>query len=264
MLYHVISIPFIALYSTHTALQLPQSPLLPCRRNISFPANSYPLKRRNFHLYGSDFKLFANVDADRKSYWVTRNTSMSNATEHRVWGHVWNRVGKCEDKWRFGTTTTKGYVWWRLLLGVAKCPRGGPLENSALAMAFISMINDLEVVGGWTLLWKIADDTNHPPRSYSSIQSVIFNKMLTTWEIGPKKIFSNWIHPSAKKGWPVSRELLLIMLLLWLTDYISKNTNLPKCFVLRIRINSKWNDHIHQPKYQKAFNCIKTIVVLSY
>ena len=49
MLSHVISIPFIALHSTHTALQLPQSPLLPCRRNISFPANSYPLKRWKFH-----------------------------------------------------------------------------------------------------------------------------------------------------------------------------------------------------------------------
>jgi len=50
MLSHVqISIPFIALHSTHTALQLPQSPLLQCRRNISFPANSYPLKRRKFH-----------------------------------------------------------------------------------------------------------------------------------------------------------------------------------------------------------------------
>ena len=49
MLSHVISIPFIALRSTHTALQLPQSPLLPCRRNISFPANSYPLQRRKFH-----------------------------------------------------------------------------------------------------------------------------------------------------------------------------------------------------------------------
>ncbi|CAH3178788.1 unnamed protein product [Porites evermanni] len=40
MLSHVISIPFIVLHSTHTALQLPQSPLLPCRRNISFLANS--------------------------------------------------------------------------------------------------------------------------------------------------------------------------------------------------------------------------------
>ena len=50
MLSHVIGMPFIALHSTHTALQLPQSPLLPCRRNISFLANSYPLKRRKFHL----------------------------------------------------------------------------------------------------------------------------------------------------------------------------------------------------------------------
>ena len=51
MLSLVISIPFIALPSTHSALQLKpsQSPLLPCRRNVSFPANSYPLKRRNFH-----------------------------------------------------------------------------------------------------------------------------------------------------------------------------------------------------------------------
>lgn len=59
---------------------------------------------------------------------------MCNATEHRVWGRVWNRVGKCEDKWRCGTTT-KGYVWWRLLLGLANCPRGGPLGNSARDMA---------------------------------------------------------------------------------------------------------------------------------
>ena len=49
MLSHVRSIPFIALHSTHTALLLLQSPLLLCRRNISFPANSYPLKRRKFH-----------------------------------------------------------------------------------------------------------------------------------------------------------------------------------------------------------------------
>ena len=41
---------FILAVSTHTALQLPQSPLLPCRRNISFPGNSYPLKRWKFHL----------------------------------------------------------------------------------------------------------------------------------------------------------------------------------------------------------------------
>ena len=47
---HVISISFIALHSTHTALQLPQSPLLPCRRNISFSANSCSLKRRKFHV----------------------------------------------------------------------------------------------------------------------------------------------------------------------------------------------------------------------
>ena len=51
MLSHVISIPFIGLHSTHTVLQLkpPQSLLLPCRRNTSFPANSYALKRRKFH-----------------------------------------------------------------------------------------------------------------------------------------------------------------------------------------------------------------------
>ena len=49
MLSHVISIPFVALHSTYTALQMqpPQFSLLPCRRNLSFPANSYPLKRRN-------------------------------------------------------------------------------------------------------------------------------------------------------------------------------------------------------------------------
>ena len=40
MLSHVINIPFIALHSTHAALQQPRSPLLPCRRNISFPTNS--------------------------------------------------------------------------------------------------------------------------------------------------------------------------------------------------------------------------------
>ena len=39
MLSHVINILFKALHSTYAALQLPQSPLLPCRRNISFPAN---------------------------------------------------------------------------------------------------------------------------------------------------------------------------------------------------------------------------------
>ena len=51
MLSHVISIPFIALHSIHTVLQLkpPQSPMLPCCRNISFPANSDPLKCRKFH-----------------------------------------------------------------------------------------------------------------------------------------------------------------------------------------------------------------------
>ena len=52
----MISIPFIALHSTHTALQLPQSPLLPCRRNISSSANSYQLKRRKFH-YCVEFVL---------------------------------------------------------------------------------------------------------------------------------------------------------------------------------------------------------------
>ena len=55
MLFHVISIPFIVLHSTHTALQLPQSPLLPCRSNISFSANSYPLKRQKFRF------VFMNV-----------------------------------------------------------------------------------------------------------------------------------------------------------------------------------------------------------
>ena len=51
MLSHVLSIPFIALHSTHAQLQLkpPQSPLLPCLRNVSFPVNSYSLKRRKFH-----------------------------------------------------------------------------------------------------------------------------------------------------------------------------------------------------------------------
>ena len=48
MLSHVISIPFVALHSTYTALQMqpPQSSLLPCCRNVSFPANSYPLIKR--------------------------------------------------------------------------------------------------------------------------------------------------------------------------------------------------------------------------
>ena len=43
---HMISIPFIALHSIHTVLQLkpPQ-----CCRNISFPTNSYPLKCQKFH-----------------------------------------------------------------------------------------------------------------------------------------------------------------------------------------------------------------------
>ena len=51
LLSHVISIPFKALHSTHTALQLkpPQSPLFPCGRNISFLPNFYPLKRRKFN-----------------------------------------------------------------------------------------------------------------------------------------------------------------------------------------------------------------------
>ena len=33
---------------------------------------------------------------------------------------------------------------------------------------------------------------------------------------------------------------------------------------LKIQDKSKWNDHIDQPKHQKAFNYIKTIVLLSY
>ena len=47
----VISIPFTALHSTHTALKLkpPQSPLFPCCRNISFLANLYPLQRGKFN-----------------------------------------------------------------------------------------------------------------------------------------------------------------------------------------------------------------------
>ena len=57
MLFHVISIPFMALHSTHTAFQLPQSPMPPCRRNISFPANSYPLKSRKFHLLNCFYRL---------------------------------------------------------------------------------------------------------------------------------------------------------------------------------------------------------------
>ena len=59
MLSHVIDIPLIALHSTHTALQLEpsQSLLLPYRRNISFPANSYPFKRRKFHFLFSDVSV---------------------------------------------------------------------------------------------------------------------------------------------------------------------------------------------------------------
>lgn len=38
-------------YSTHAALQLPKSPLLLCHRNISFTANSYPLKRWKFYYF---------------------------------------------------------------------------------------------------------------------------------------------------------------------------------------------------------------------
>ena len=51
LLSHVISIPFKALHSTHTALQLKplKSPLFPCCRDISFPANLYPLKCRKFN-----------------------------------------------------------------------------------------------------------------------------------------------------------------------------------------------------------------------
>ena len=50
MLSHVMSILLKTLHSTHAALQLkpPQSPLLTCRRNILFPANLYPLKRRKY------------------------------------------------------------------------------------------------------------------------------------------------------------------------------------------------------------------------
>ena len=61
MLSHVISIPFIGLQSTHTALQPkpPQSLLLPCRRYTWFPANSYPLKLRKFHNLKDLFSLYA-------------------------------------------------------------------------------------------------------------------------------------------------------------------------------------------------------------
>ena len=60
MLSHEISIPFIGLHSTHTAHQLkpPQSLLLPCRRNTSFPANLYSLKRRKFHNLKDLFSLY--------------------------------------------------------------------------------------------------------------------------------------------------------------------------------------------------------------
>ena len=55
MLLHVINIPFIAPHSTHAAPQLPQS------RNISFPANSYPLKRRKFHYLSVHWAHFLNT-----------------------------------------------------------------------------------------------------------------------------------------------------------------------------------------------------------
>jgi len=76
MLSHVISIPyFIALHSTHAALQLPQSPLLPWRKNISFPANSYPLKRRKFHTLArgmiSVYCPIVEAAATRKSIGLT-------------------------------------------------------------------------------------------------------------------------------------------------------------------------------------------------
>ena len=55
MLLHVITIPFIAPHSTHAAPQLPQS------RNISFPVNSYPLKRRKFHYLSVHWAHFLNT-----------------------------------------------------------------------------------------------------------------------------------------------------------------------------------------------------------
>ena len=56
---------FIALHSTHTALQLkpPQSPLLPCRRNISFPANSYlPWVPEVFLACSGNFRCWPKAD----------------------------------------------------------------------------------------------------------------------------------------------------------------------------------------------------------
>ena len=46
---HVISIPFIALRSTILHFNCPSPHCSRAARNISFPANSYPLKRRKFH-----------------------------------------------------------------------------------------------------------------------------------------------------------------------------------------------------------------------
>ena len=83
MISHVISIHFIAFPSTRTALQLkpPQSPPLPCRRNISFPANSYPLKRRKFHIPINEkimkyFVYLNNKDNDsivKQSFLMSKN-----------------------------------------------------------------------------------------------------------------------------------------------------------------------------------------------
>ena len=83
MLSHVISIPFIALHSTHTALQLPQSPLFPCRRNISFPANSYPLKRWKFHI--SIHKYIDLLSTLHRSYIDPTPTLLSTSFNTASW-----------------------------------------------------------------------------------------------------------------------------------------------------------------------------------
>ena len=49
--------------------------------------------------FASDFKLFANVDLNRNSYWVARNTSMCVAKEHRDLVESEVRVGKKEILW---------------------------------------------------------------------------------------------------------------------------------------------------------------------
>ena len=80
----------IALHSTHTALQLPQSPMLSCRRNISFPANSYPLKCRKFHNEKSENKTHGTWERGRWSALVF-GISFYCATFHHYLG-AWKQA----------------------------------------------------------------------------------------------------------------------------------------------------------------------------